>query len=138
MTFDEVEKTLPNGFHDAKLVTMTLDYTAGILLMTLQILIGRPGHSNEDEYSPAELRATGLYFCFIDPPDPTYPFRPNGKALGVSGAPESREQSVIERLLPKLPEGISLYRFYAEKWNSFIHVAASDIQISWSKNPVRM
>jgi hypothetical protein len=133
VTFEEVEKMLPNGFHDAKIVRMTLDYPAGVLLMTLQILIGRPGHSDEEEYGQAELSATGLYFCFIDPPDPTYAFRPNGKALGISGASESRESSVIEKLLPKLPEGISLYRFYAEKSNAFIHVAATDIQVSWSK-----
>jgi hypothetical protein len=135
MTFEEVEKTLPNGFHDAKIVRITLDYPAGTLLMTMQILVGTPGEADQEEYGPAELRANGLYFCFIDPPDPTYPFRLNGKALGVSGAREPRESPVIGNLLHKLPEGVSVYRFYADKWNSFIHVAASDVQISWRKNP---
>ena len=135
MTFEEVENSLPNGFHDAKIVRITLDYPAGTLLMTMQILVGTPGQANEEEYGPAELRANGLYFCFIDPPDPTYPFKPNGKALGVSGAEELLESSVIGDLLNKLPEGVSVYRFYADRWNSFIHVAASDIQISWGKSP---
>src|SRR5487761_741607 len=135
MTFEEAEKTLPNGFHDAKIVNITLDYPSNILVMTLKILVGIPGQSDQEEYGSAKLTAKDLYFCFIDPPDPTYPFRPNGKALGVCGAPESRESPVIESLLRKLPEGVSFYRFFVDRWNSFIHVAASDIQISWSKDP---
>ena len=134
MTFEEAEETLPNGFHDAQVVRITLDYPAGTLLMTMQILVGTPGQANEEEYGPAELRANGLYFCFIDPPDPTYPFKPNGKALGVCGDPEPRESPAIGDLLYKLPEGVSVYRFYADSWNSFIHVAAFDVQISWGKN----
>ena len=132
MTFEEVEKTLPNGFHDAKIVQITLDYPAGTLLMTMQILVGV---GQATEYGPAELRANGLYFCFIDPPDPTYPFKPNGKGLRVCGDQEPRESPVIGDLLHELPEGVSVYRFYADRWNSFIHVAATDIQISWDKNP---
>jgi hypothetical protein len=134
MTFEEAEKTLPNGFHDAKIVRIVLDYASNALLMTLQILVGTPGQSDQEQYGTAELRANGLHFCFIDPPDPSYPFKPNGKPLGVSGAPESRESPVIEGLSAKLPEGASVYRFFADRWNSFIHVAASDIQISWDRN----
>ena len=132
MTFEEVEKTLPNGFHDAKIVRITVDYPAGTLLMSLQILVGTPGEADQEEYGPAELRANGLYFCFIDPPDPGYPFKPNGKALGICGDPDTRESPVIGNLLSKLPEGVFAYRFYADRWNSFIHVAAADVQISVS------
>jgi hypothetical protein len=134
MTFEELENTLPNGFHDAKIVRITLDFPDGNLLMNMQILVDSSKHGNE-QYALAELRAGGLFFCFIDPPDPTYPFRPNGKALRVSGAPESTESRAIEDLLARLPEGITAYRFFADQWNSFIHVAASDIGISWSKHP---
>jgi hypothetical protein len=135
MTFEEVENTLPNGFHDAKIVRITLDYPAGILLMAMEILVGTPGEADQEEYGPAELKANGLCFCFIDPPDPAYQFRPNGEALGVCGAEEPPDSPVIGNLLNKLPEGVSAYRFYADEWNSFIHVAASDVQVSWSKNP---
>jgi hypothetical protein len=66
MTFEEVEKTLPNGFHDAKIVRMTLDYPAGTLSMSLQILVGTPGEADQEEYGLAELRANGRGSTMID------------------------------------------------------------------------
>ena len=114
MTFEEAERTLPSGLHDAKIVKIVLDYGSNSLLMTLQILVGTPGQSDQKQYATAELRANGLLFCIIDPPDPSHPFKPNGKPLGVCGAPESRESPVIEGLAAKL-SGASAYQFFADR-----------------------
>ena len=132
MTFKEVEHTLPNGFHDAKIERISLDYSAGTLQIAMRILIGTPGQPDQDEYGPAELRVGGLYFCFIEPPDPTYPFKPNGKPLSVSGDDGASGEIGF---LQKLPAGVSCYRFFVDQWNSFIYIAASDVQISSSGVP---
>jgi hypothetical protein len=129
MTFKEAEESLPNGFHDAKIVRILLDYPSGTLLMKMNILVGTPDSADIDEYRSAELKVRGLYFFFIDPPDPRYPFRPNGRPLKVSGDPATDSSPVIA----KLPEEVSYYRFFVDLWNSFIHVAGSGVEISWNE-----
>lgn len=131
MNFREIEQSLPNGFHDAKIERISLDYLSGSLLMNMRILTGTPGEPNQDEYGPAEVKASGLYFCSIESPDPNYPFRPSGHPLGVSGDNSGKSSSEISDLVSKLPPGTSCYRFFVEQWNSFIYVAASDVRISW-------
>ena len=132
MTFREIEQTLPNGFHDAKIVRISLDYPAGTLVMNMRVLIGTPGEPDQDEYGPAEVSVTGLYLCSIEPPDPKYPFRLTGKPLGVSGDSSGNSSPEISNLMRKLPPSASCYRFFVEQWNSFIYVAGSDVQISRS------
>ena len=133
MTFEEIEMTLPNGFHDAKIVRITLDYLAGTILMTMELLIDTSG--DRVKYDRAEVKGNKLYLCSIEPPDPKYPFKPHGKALRVSGDPEPRESVIFGNILGELPEGIAIYRFFVDSWNSFIHIAASDLEISWLKEP---
>lgn len=135
MTFREIEKILPNGFHDAKIEGISLDYPGATLVASMKILTGTPGESDQDEYGPAEMKISGLYFCSIEPPDPNYPFKPNGKPLGVSGDNSGNSSPEISNLVRKLPPGASSYRFFVEQWNSFIYMAASDVQISWSGAP---
>ena len=130
MTFEEAEDGLPNGFHDAQIERISLDYLAGTLQIAMRILIGTPGEPNQDEYGPAELRVSGLYFCSIEPPYPTYPFKPNGEPFGVSGDAATNGPSAIITVLQTLPTGVSSYRFFVEEWNSFIYIAASEVQIS--------
>jgi hypothetical protein len=133
MTFKELEHSLPNGFHDAKIERISVDYTAGTLRIAMRILIGTPGEPDQDRYGPAELTVAGLYICSIEPPDPTYPFKPNGKLLGVSGDDCENESSGVVKVLRELPKGVSCYRFFVDQWNSFIYIAASDVQISLSR-----
>ena len=130
MTFGEIEKKLPNGFHDAKIEHISLDYLRGTLLMKMRLLIGTPGGGDQDEYGSAEMKVNGLYFCSIEPPDPTYPFRPNGQLLGVSGDGSGGSSPEVRELAQSLPADASYYRFFVEQWNSFIYIAASDVQIS--------
>jgi hypothetical protein len=43
MTFEEVEAQAPNGFHDAKIDSLSLDYKAGVLTLSMRVLAGTPG-----------------------------------------------------------------------------------------------
>jgi len=130
MTFEEVEAQAPNGFHDAKIDSLSVDYKVGVLTLSMKVLAGTPGMPDEEDYCAAELRVNRLLFCAIESPDPRYPFVPNGDSLDVSGAAGLDDLAVNADLVARLPADVSLYRFFVEQWNSFICIAGPDIQLS--------
>jgi hypothetical protein len=132
MTFERVDAELPNGFHDAKLYGIVIDYVAGSAILRMDFWVGSMEGPNREEYRPAELRVTGLYFCSMDVPDPTYRYVPHGSPLNVSGDLAKPDTSAaFQELYRTLPPEVSCYRFFVHEWNSFIHIAATDAQVSW-------
>ena len=89
MTLENLEEKLPNGFHDAEIFSVELDYVAGIAKFRMSLLVGWPGDPEPERqaYQEATLVVSGLCFCSIDPPSSTYPFLPDGKPICVSGDP---------------------------------------------------
>jgi hypothetical protein len=132
MTFEELDNGLPNGFHDAKLSGLRIDYVGGSAVLVLALDFGSPDGSKQQDYRMGELRVSGLYFCSIDPPDPRYRYVPRGIALDVSGDPAKPDTfPALEALSRTLPPGVSCYRFFVHDWNSFINIAAKDVEIAW-------
>ncbi|MBZ5600162.1 MAG: hypothetical protein LAN83_17790 [Acidobacteriia bacterium] len=132
MTFEELENELPNGFHDAQLHSMRTDYVSGSAVLRMALDFGNPDGPKREDYRIGELRVSGLYFCVIDPPDPSYRYVPHGTALNVSGDPAKSDTfPALEGLYRTLPPGVSCYRFFVHEWNSFINIAARDVQVSW-------
>lgn len=139
MTFQDVAASAPNGFHDAKIDRLSVDYRTGTLTLSMQLWTGTLGTADAENYSPAELRVNRLLFCAIEPPDPRYPFAPNGDPLDVSGADGLGDLEAKAGLVAGLPADASLYRFFVDRWNSFICIAGWDIHLSWngSDSPLR-
>jgi hypothetical protein len=132
MTFKELENELPNGFHDAELQEMRIDYVGGSITLRMSFWIGSMAAPNREEHRLGELRITGLYFCVIDPPDPNGRYVPDGGALSVSGDPAKPDTCpALEGLSRTLPPGVACYRFFVHEWNSFINIAAKDVQVCW-------
>jgi hypothetical protein len=139
MTFNELDSKLPNGFHDAEIRSISADYPSGSLRLGMNLWVGDLDGPNKEEYKSAELLVTGLYFYSIDPPDPAYPFLPDGSPVTVSGdSATAATIPALEKLLLALPTGVSCYRFFVHDWNSFIHIAANDVQISWVEESAQM
>lgn len=133
MTFQDLEDTLPNGFHDAELKSVSIDYVERLLTMQMEILIGTPEAGDQDEYRSATLTVTGLYFCVIEPPNVNYPFVTKHKPVRISGDdswPDSMA-GLAAGLAQSNPD-FTYHRFFCNDWNSFLHVAADDVQLSWS------
>ncbi len=134
MEIREIEKIIPNGFHDALLESISVDYLKKNAVFNLQLCIGDPYSEDmkkHDAYRRGCLRLHGLLYCAIEPPDSAYPYcetktlRIDAGSLGTPGIP------VKLRLPEPLPEGAFAHWFFVQEWNSFIYVAATDAQFIW-------
>ncbi len=140
-TLREIEDQLPNGFHDAYLEAVTLDYVANTATMGVGLCVGDPDAATEEEreaYRKATLVLRGLVFFVIEPPypDPQYEYSEGGGLWLRSGDDASDESGpTAARPLRPLPEGAFAHWFYVDDWNSFIHVAAREAGLQWREGP---
>lgn len=133
MTFRDLERSLPNGFHDAELKSVSIDYVERQLTMQMAILVGTPEAEDAEEYRNATLTVTGLYFCVIAPPDAKYPFITKRKSIGVSGDegwPDTLTD--LAATLAQTNPNFTYQRFFSDDWNSFICIAGDNVVLSWN------
>ena len=127
MTLEEVAASLPNGFHDAYIKSISTDYVIGTATFDLEIWVGDDAAEKEEErevYRAARLTLSDLLFCVIEPPEPHYPYY-DKKPLWVDGGPwNSAPISTSIQLPSPLPANAFVYWFFVNNWNSFIYVAA--------------
>jgi hypothetical protein len=132
MTFEELEDKLPNGFHDAAIREINFDFIGRSVALGMDLLTGGPDDPNLEVYRPGRLRITPIYLFFIEPPDPNYPFVPNGSHLKVDGdSLKVGQNAEVDRLLPSLPSSATTYRFFLENWNAFLYLAGASVKFSW-------
>ena len=132
MTFEELDGKLPHGFDAAKLYEIGIDYVNGTAVLRMGLDVSSPDGPKQEDYRVGKVRISGLYFCVIGHPDPYYRYMPHGSPVTVYGSPAKPDvfpqlQLLSETFVP----GVSCYRFIVHEWNSFIHIAAKDVQISW-------
>jgi hypothetical protein len=135
MTLEEIENLPPNGFHDAQLFSIELDYANGRAKLHLNLLVGWPEDPQPERsaYQEAILTITGLCFCSIEAPQADYPFLPDGEPTWLSGDPAKRDHlPSLPELMQKVPAGAWAYRFFMHDWNAFIYIAARDAELTWS------
>jgi len=134
VTLEELDDSLPNGFHDAEIFSFELDYASGIARFQMNLLVGWPDDPEPEceKYQEATLVVRSLCFCSVDPPVSTYPFLPDGKPICVSGdVAKSDHLPSLPDLVAKLPSGTWCYRFFVHDWNAFIHIAGRDAEVTW-------
>ena len=139
MTFEELDQRFPNGFDDAEIVAVRVNYANHTAILELNLRGNPPESPNSQEYTRANLEARGLYYLSIEPPDDDHAFAVRQAKITVDGLVEDpRDFPLFERLRPTLPEGAFCCRFYVHDWNSFIHIAAAEAHFSWveSAEPV--
>ncbi len=134
LSFEELARDLPNGFHDAEIRGISLDYLtqAAVFSMNLLVGVGTPDNKNLSLYRAATIKISGLLLFFIESPHPKYNFVLDGDPLSVSGdsvrVGQNRE---MDLLLPALPDNAWAYRFFLDEWNSFMYIAATSAEFSW-------
>lgn len=134
MNLEQIENSLPNGFHDAEIEVISVDYVSKCAVMKMRMWVGNLDASNEDEreaYRRAELLLSDLLYFVIDPPDPEYEFKKKG-SVSVSAGKAGEEGAPAPPIAPGLlPDGAFAHWFFVSDWNSFIHVAAMRADLQW-------
>lgn len=130
MTLEDIEKSLPNGLHDAKLNRLVVDYEQRTLKAEIAVWVGdldEPAERRE-RYRRGRIEIAGLTFLIMEPPDARYPFAYSTK-LTIDGC-DQRENLDIT-LLESLPKKSFFRSLWVGEWNAFIHVAGTDAKFSW-------
>jgi hypothetical protein len=130
MTFEELDQRYPNGFDDAYITSLIIDYENRTAIVHLSLRGNMPDSPNKNEYSRAVLAVDGFYYFSVDPPDSDHLFYPGRSKITVDGLPED-DFPLFEVLKPRLPVGAFCCRFFVHDWNSFTHIAAKDARFSW-------
>jgi hypothetical protein len=132
MTFEELEREYPNGFVDARISEVRIDYAQRTATLQLNMRANSPDSAERDVYSTAVLTIQGLYYLSIDPPDVDHLFGPVRRVITVDGLPEHAWNFPQFGCAQSRLRGGGFYcRFFVHDWNSFIHIGAADCEIVW-------
>jgi hypothetical protein len=134
MTFEELDKDLPNGFHDALVKKITLDFLDRSIIFEMELWVGDLNGPVPEKRRNGRLRLISPYFCQIEPPVPGYTFMPRKESVSIDSDSVKKGQSdTMDRVLRELPTGADIYRFFVDDWNSFIYFAVENVEFSWSQ-----
>jgi hypothetical protein len=128
VTIDEVISGTPNGFHDAYLLNISVDYRERTLQIGLNWWIGDLSSEVEEvreSYREGRFIVTGLQYFVVESPangsltdEPSY----------IDGF-ETRASDVIRASLPDISSEAIRYSFFVGDWNSFIHFAGTSAKV---------
>jgi hypothetical protein len=136
MTFEELDKRFPNGFVDAEIHGLNLDYRTRTATIQLNLSGNLTDSTDRDVYERAVLTIRPFYYLSIDPPDSDH-LPSQWPKITVDGLPEDTAQfPLFENLKSTFPAAMFCCRFYVHDWNSFIHIAARDAEFSWIEDAV--
>ena len=131
MTFEELDERFPNGFDDATITLITIDYGRRSARLDFGLRCNLPESRDRDVYERGVLSLRGIYYVSIEPPDADHLLWPDREKITVDGLPEdSHAFPLFAQLESRLPAGAFCCRFFVHDWNSFIHIAAEDAEFS--------
>jgi len=131
MTLDELAASLPNGFHDAELKTLAIDYEKREVRLVLDLWVGDMGQDpvNRESYRLCEVLLSGLRYWIVEPPDPRYSYWQAGAPRIDAGPVERLETKTTH--LPPTPPDVFVNWIYSPDSNSFAYVAAEQARLTW-------
>jgi hypothetical protein len=131
-TFQQLDRELPNGFHDAEIRTMSIDYLSRTADLGMNLLVGTPDSENQEAYRPGTVKIGGLLLFFIEPPDPRYPFVHHGSPLNATGfSVKPGKDAKLDALLQRIPAEATVFGFFLDDSNSFLYLAGAWVEFSW-------
>jgi hypothetical protein len=128
MTIDEISRTLPNGFHDAKLLGIEIDFAREAASMSFALDISDSENGSNVIQRRGCVRLTGLIHFVIEPPDENYAY--DQQFISSDSSDFSRLATAPR--LPTLPTGSFAHWFYSSA-NSFLYVAAANAEFEWTE-----
>jgi len=129
MTLDELYATLPNGFHDAEFLKLTIDYQKAEAQLVLDVWVAESMEADEREaYRLAELTLSGLLYWVADPPNDGEPLDDISYEIIDMGPLSAVEKA---KAFPELPAGAFANYIFLVISNTFIYVAARGAALKW-------
>jgi hypothetical protein len=128
MTIDEISKTLPNGFHDARLIGLQIDFERESAWIELGIDFSHSDIETDAVLRRARLILSGLCYFVVEPPGVDYAY---DQQFISSDSSDFGELAAVPDL-PRLPGGSFAHWFYSSS-NSFIYVAAANAELDWTE-----
>jgi hypothetical protein len=129
MTLDDLYASLPNGFHDANFLRLTIDYQKAEAQLVLDVWVAESLDDDEREaYRLAELTLSGLLYWIAEPPNDGGPLD-NVLEERIDMGPLSAVEKA--RNFPALPHGAFANYIFLVYSNTFIYVAARDAALQW-------
>ena len=126
MNFNELDRTLPNGFHDAELRHFEMDYVNRTLRFDLVVWIGK---MEDAQVRPARVTVASVAFLVLEPPDTNYPWQKAGTICIDTGEGVPKQSS---SKVPNAPEGTAITWMYLKEMNCFLLFAGGEALLEWS------
>jgi hypothetical protein len=129
MTFDDIEKQLPWGLHDAELNRIDIDWRHRRVLLDVRVKMTK----RQDVERLGRVEVTGLVFCSVDPPviDSARGYNAiptGGLSIDTGSGPGDDAAGAA---LPNPPPGTFLQWVFVRQWNRFIHICGQEATFSW-------
>lgn len=130
MTLDDVARQLPNGFHDAHLLRLAVDYIRATGTLDLDLWVGTPAGATDAErerYRAGRVRIEGLLWCVIDPPNVAIHASKDGFRIDAGRVADLKVRPEI----PLVPSDAFSWWFFVTEWNAFVYVAGRTAVLEW-------
>jgi hypothetical protein len=125
MTIEELENTLPNGFHDSYLLSVAVDFAAGTGCIELDVDYDDP---DPNVFRRMKLRLKGLSLFIVEPPDLRSSLSA-GRICTSGDVTSEKVLSGLESYRKNVPTGSFFYTFFLDHLNCFIHLAAQEAEL---------
>jgi hypothetical protein len=132
VTLEQIEATLPGGFHDARLRRMEVDYVRRAARIDFVLDAGDPESEDigdREAWRPAHVVVADLLFLAVEPPGTRHESY-SGEARITFSSPASADQ---QARLPELPAGAFCHALFAANWNAWVFVAGRDARLYWER-----
>ena len=127
MNLKELSLTLPNGFHDAELLEMNVNFIKNSASLRMNLWVGdlQAVKNPKESYQEVILQLSAVDLFSIERPN--NPDKYIWKGSWVIDSFETTEKQFPG--LENFPEKIktNLFSFYSDSTNSFIHISAKEV-----------
>ena len=137
MNIEEIADTLPNGFHDALVRGISLDYERREVVFALDVWVGDLDSDDpaaREEYRCGVLKLSGLLYFVVEPPDvPAEQLRlgEEGSLWLTADSSDFGELKSYPKLPEPLPGGGFRHWFFVSDLNCFMYIAATAASFVW-------
>lgn len=129
MTLEELDETLPNGLHDARIAKVLHNFKDATVELKVEVLIGLPDDLKANAYRNATVVFSKVLFAAVQMPE-------NHRILGVPGSiwfifSRLRREELDAKVAKGIPDSALCYSLYVLEWEACINLAAMSMSFDW-------